>query len=245
MKQLICIYLLFLFSSCKTEPDKNKLENPISHPKISYTNRSLEEIKKSGILKVSTLYSPTSYFLYKGRPMGFEYELLERFASYLDVKLEISIANDINKLIPNLNNGQVDIIAYGLAVTNERKKKVDFSDYIYLTKQVLVQKKPDNWRSMKWSTLNKSMLHAPIDLINKTVSVRQETSYRARLENLANELGGNIYIDTLNGELTTEQIIKMVADGQIKYTVADDNIAKIMASYYSILDIEVPISFSQ
>ena len=37
----------------------------------------------------------------------------------------------------------------------------------------------------------------------------------------------------------------MVVDGQIKYTIADDNIASIVASYYPILDVETPISFSQ
>jgi membrane-bound lytic murein transglycosylase F len=37
----------------------------------------------------------------------------------------------------------------------------------------------------------------------------------------------------------------MVAEGEIKYTVADDNLASIYASYYPILDIDVPISFSQ
>ena len=52
-------------------------------------------------------------------------------------------------------------------------------------------------------------------------------------------------IDTLPGNLSTDEIIKMVADGQIKYTVADNNIASINASYYPILDIEVPLSFSQ
>lgn len=39
--------------------------------------------------------------------------------------------------------------------------------------------------------------------------------------------------------------IEMVLNGEIKYTVADNNIAGIFASYYPILDIEVPISFSQ
>jgi len=36
-----------------------------------------------------------------------------------------------------------------------------------------------------------------------------------------------------------------VADGKIKYTVADNNIAAITAAYYPILDIKVPLSLSQ
>jgi membrane-bound lytic murein transglycosylase F len=247
MKKLILIYLFFIFISCGSDEPKKKKESKKTTvtEQITYPKRNLAEIKKSGVLKVSTTYSATSYFLYKGKPMGFEFELLERFADYLGVKLEIVIANDIDKLIPNLKKGKVDLMAHGLTVTNGRKKEVAFSDYIYLTKQVLVQKKPDNWRTLKWSTLNKSILHDPIELLNKTVSVREATSYRERLDNLSDELGGTIYIDTLNGELTTEEIIKMVVDGTIEYTIADDNIAKVMASYYPILDISVPVSFSQ
>lgn len=247
MKKLFLIYILFVFVSCGSgEPKKKKdTKVPIPEKQVSYTKRSLAEIKKSGFLTVSTTYSATSYFLYKGKPMGFEYELLESFADYLGVKLKIIVAYDIDNLLPNLKNGKVDLMAHGLTVTNERKEEVDFSNYIYLTKQVLVQKKPSNWRAMKWSTLNKSVLHDPIDLLNKTVSVREETSYRERLEHLSSELGGMIHIDTLNGELSTDEIIKMVVDGKIKYTIADDNIAKIMQSYYPILDISVPISFSQ
>lgn len=247
MKPLFVIITFLVLISCSSE-EKTKKEKQVISKKtevIEYDKRSLEEIKDSGVLRVSTTYSATSYFLYKGKTMGFEYELLERFAKHLGVQLEIVVANDIDNLIPNLKSGKVDLMAHGLTVTNERKKEISFSKYIYLTKQVLVQKKPNNWRTMKWSTLERSVIHDPIDLLDDTVSVRAETSYRERLNNLSGELGGTIHIDTLNGVLTTDEIIKMVAEGDIKYTVADDNIAKIMTSYYPILDISVPVSFSQ
>jgi len=108
-----------------------------------------------------------------------------------------------------------------------------------------VQKKPDNWRKMKWSALQKSLIHDAIELIGDTVSVRARSSYITRLASLSEELGGQICIDTLPINISTDRIIKMVADGEIKYTVADDNIASINASYYPILNIDVPISFSQ
>ncbi|MDG2279483.1 MAG: transporter substrate-binding domain-containing protein [Flavicella sp.] len=251
MKRLFIISLFIIISSCGSDEQKtkkNEIASKIKNTKeapIIYKKRNFKDIKESGVLRVSTTYSATSYFLYRGKTMGFEYELLERFAEHLGVRLEIVVANDIDNLIPNLQSGKVDLMAHGLTVTNERKELINFSDYIYLTKQVLVQKKPNNWRSLKWSTLERSVIHDPMELLDDTVSVRAETSYRERLANLSSELGGTIHIDTLSGELTTDEIIKMVAEGKIKYTVADDNIAKIMASYYPILDIDVPISFSQ
>ncbi len=207
--------------------------------------RDLDEIKEDGVLNVLTTYSSTSYFLYKGQPMGYEYDLLKRFAEHLGVTLNIHISNNIDTMFTALEMGQVDLVAHGLTVTRKRKKKVQFSDYLYLTHQVLVQKKPDNWRKMKWSSLQSSLVHDAIELIGDTVSVRANSSYINRLENLSDEIGGKIYIDTLPANLSTDRIIEMVANGKIKYTVADNNIASIQASYYPVLDIRVPVSFSQ
>ena len=207
--------------------------------------RDLEDIKKDGVLRVITSYSSTSYFLYKGQPMGYEYDLLKRFAKHLDLELDIRISNDIDTMFNQLLNGDVDLIAHGLTITNQRKEMVDFSDYLYLTHQVLVQRKPENWRKLKWSALQASLIHDVIELIGDTVSVRANSSYITRLANLSDELGGIIHIDTLPGDLSTDQIIEMVASGEIKYTVADNNIASISASYYPELDIRVPVSFSQ
>ncbi|MFT4772616.1 MAG: membrane-bound lytic murein transglycosylase F, partial [Cryomorphaceae bacterium] len=102
-----------------------------------------------------------------------------------------------------------------------------------------------NWRKMHWSAIERNLINDPIELIGETVSVRQNSSYFARIKNLSDEIGGEIYIDTLPGRLSTDEIIQMVVNGEIEYTVSDNNIAAINASYYPILDIEVPISFSQ
>ena len=98
---------------------------------------------------------------------------------------------------------------------------------------------------MKWSEVQASLVHDAIELIGDTVSVSANTSYFSRLANLSEEIGGEIHIDTLPGDLSTDKIIEMVANGEIKYTVADNNIASINASYYPELDVRVPISFSQ
>ncbi len=236
------IFLIFLALqiSCNFKNSNKKASS-----KNKLVDRDLDEIKEEGVLKVLTTYSSTSYFLYKGQPMGYEYELLQRFAKHLDVELSLVISNDIDTMQQELNSGQVDLIAHGITVTRERKKNTQFSEYLYLTHQVLVQRKPDNWRTMKWSELQKSLIHDAIELIGDTVSVRANSSYIKRLANLSEELGGEIYIDTLAGNISTDKIIEMVASGEIKYTVADDNIASINASYFPNLDIKVPISFSQ
>lgn len=207
--------------------------------------RDLSDILADGKLRAMTTYSATSYFLYRGEPMGFEYELLTRFADYLDVELELVVPTDIDSLFYDLQAGTADILAHGLTVTKDRLTHVDFTDHFYTTHQVLVQRKPENWRSLNWRDLERSLIHDPMELIGDTVSVRRNSSYFERLVNLDQELGGGIVIDTLPGHLSTEEIIQMVVEGKIKYTVADDNIASINASYFPELDISVQIGFSQ
>jgi len=238
---LILSLFSLIFLTCNT---KNKENIPIED-NTNLISRDFEEIKKDGKLRALLAYSSTSYFLYKGKPMGYEYELLERLAEHFDLELEITVSEDLNSLLSELNKGAVDIVAYGLAITTERKKKAAFTDYLYLTNQVLVQRKPKNWRKLTLDNIKERLVQDPIQLIIDTVSVRFSSSYFDRLQNLSKEIGGTIVIDTLKGKLATAEIIKMVADGEIKYTLADKNLAQINASFFPILDVSVPVSFSQ
>src|SRR6056297_2025644 len=102
------IILTILISGCQKNGRKEK-----SHSKTSTAKTvSLEEIRKEGKLRVLTIYSGTSYFLYRGQPMGFEYELLKRFADHLAVELEIVVSQNIDSLLNNLNSGEIDLVAH-------------------------------------------------------------------------------------------------------------------------------------
>ncbi|NNC45342.1 MAG: transporter substrate-binding domain-containing protein, partial [Winogradskyella sp.] len=90
-------------------------------------DRDLEDIKKDGILRALVVYSSTSYFLYRGQAMGFEYELLQRLADDLELKLEIVVSDDLDSEFEVLNRGDVDLIAHGMTITNQRKWEVDFT----------------------------------------------------------------------------------------------------------------------
>ncbi|RZV56770.1 MAG: transporter substrate-binding domain-containing protein, partial [Flavobacteriaceae bacterium] len=242
-------YIIFLFIivliSCQKQGSGGKNSSSVNPIVEASVDRDLDDIKKDGILRALVVYSSTSYFLYKGQAMGFEYELLKRLADDLELKLELVVSDDLDSEFEVLNRGDVDLIAHGMTITNQRKWEVDFTEYLYLTRQVLVQKKPDNFRNISWKELQKQLIHDPIELIDDTVSIRRNSAYYERLMSLSNEIGGDIVIDTLSSQLSTGEIIDMVAKGKIKYTIADENLARINAAYNPILKIDVPISFSQ
>lgn len=246
-RPFIILLVTLLIISCQQQGKSVEVNDDVDYNSIvaNSVDRDLEAIKQDGVLRVLVVYSSTSYFLYRGQPMGFEYELLRQLAAHLDLKLEVVISDDLDSEFEVLNRGDVDLIAHGMTITNQRKWEVDFTDYLYLTKQVLVQKKPDNYRNMSYGSLQRELIHDAIELINDTVSIRRNSAYYERLLSLSNEIGGTIIIDTLDSQLSTGEIIDMVADGKIKHTIADENLAKINAAYKPILNIDVPISLSQ
>lgn len=245
-KCILALVLILVLMACNKNSNSTSINKEVYNEIVANSSdRDFEDIQADGVLKALVVYSSTSYFLYKGRAMGFEYEMLQRLAEQLNLKLEIIVSDNLDNQFEILNSGEVDIIAHGMTITNQRKWEVDFTEYLYLTKQVLVQKKPDNYRSLSWSKLQNYVIDDPLELIGDTVSIRKNSSYFERIISLSNEIGGEIYIDTLDSKLSTGEIIDMVVKGEIKYTIADENLAKINASSNPILKIDVPISFSQ
>ena len=72
IKQLLYSILLLTLTACKFAGNNNDSATE-NEPTDVY---DLAEIKEHGELRALVDYSTTSYFLYRGRPMGFEYELL-------------------------------------------------------------------------------------------------------------------------------------------------------------------------
>lgn len=227
------IFIIFSTFGCNT--NVKKTTKPLS----------IEKIKKRGKLIAITGYNAYSYFVYKGKIMGYEYELLNRFAAKIGVDVEIKTSKNINEMFEMLEKGEGDLIAFNLTVTNDRKKQTDFTKHFNTTHQVLVQRKPENWRRLTVDAINKSLIKNPIDLENKSVYVRNGSAYKTRIENLAEEIGGHIDIVVANDSVSTEDLIEQVAEGKIEYTISDENIARLNKAYYNNLDINTQISFPQ
>jgi|AntDeeMinimDraft_5_1070356.scaffolds.fasta_scaffold01539_7 membrane-bound lytic murein transglycosylase F len=238
------LFLCFLLIACSGEKKVSPGGDSENQSDISI-DRDLKKIKEDGVLTILTLYNSTSYFLYRGKTMGFEYEMVERLAKSLDLELRIKVADKFEDLFTMLNSGKGDMIAFGLSITQKRKNKVAFTNYHYLTHQVLVQRMPKNWRRLPGYKIKRHLVSDPIELIGDTVHIRKNTSYYERIQNLEQEIGGKIYIQPVDGNKTTDDIINMVVDGEIDYTVADYNLASVNKTYHPILDIGTEISFSQ
>ncbi|ERI85556.1 transglycosylase SLT domain protein [Bacteroides pyogenes F0041] len=222
---LLCLICLYCISGCRNRHHGKEIQ--IAH--------DLPQIKDSGELVVLTLYSSTSYFIYRGQEMGFQYELSEQFAKSLGLNLKIKVANSIRDLIEKLVTGEGDIIAYNLPITKEWKDSLLFCGEDVITHQVIIQQANGKYPLLKDVT----------DLVGKDIYVKPGRFYD-RLTNLNKELGGGIHIHNVSSDsITSEELIAQVAQGEIPYTVADNDIAKLNKTYYPNLNINLSISFDQ
>jgi membrane-bound lytic murein transglycosylase F len=233
---LLLFFLLFTYSCNK--PDKKGLLSP-------GVVLDLRDIQKRGFINVLVDNNSYSYFIYKGRSMGYEYELLKLLADHLQVDLRIKITSGIEKSISQLNNGECDILAVPLTVTKERTQRVQFTRPHFDSYQVLVQRKPDNWRKLSADDIDRQLIRRASELVGKEVHVMHSSSFSQRLKNLSEEIGGDIIAieDSANAE--SESLIRDVALGDIDYTVADHPIARVNAAYYPNLDVETVLSLPQ
>ena len=224
-KLFFILILLIPWVSCKQKKaEKETLKD------------DFELIKERKELTILTLYNSTSYFLYKGEEMGYEYELIKQFAEDNGLKLKVIVAENIGKLIEMLKAGKGDIIAYDIPITGDLKKEILHCGREVITHQVLVQPQKKGYKPLRNVT----------ELIGKDIYVEKDSKYENRINNLNNELGGGINIHLMNRDtLVTEDLIEMVAVGDLPYTLADNNIAKLNKTYYNNIDINLVVSFPQ
>ena len=77
-------------------------------------SRDWDQIKAKGKLTVLTENSTLSYFEFRGKQMGFEYEILDTFCKANGLKLEVKSLNKLEDFARYLNKGEGDVIAANL-----------------------------------------------------------------------------------------------------------------------------------
>ncbi len=234
------LILLWLASACKPSPESRKGE---TDEPAGGARTQLDQIRERGVLRVVTEYNSISYFIYKGQPVGFQYELLQELANYMNLELEVKVSNDLEENFADLERGDIDLIAMNLTVTADRKEMAAFSEPILETRQVLVQRKPELWEKMNARQIEKQLIRRQLELRGKTVYVQAGSVYACRLKSLSDEIGGGIEIREV--QIESEQLVQRVATGEIDYAICDENVGLVNTTYFPQLDVSTPISFAQ
>lgn len=182
---------------------------------------SLERVLRDGVLKVGTNYGRTTYYNGAIGPEGFEYELAKGFADYLGVELEVYPYYSLNDLFPQLANHHLDVIASGISMTPQRLAQFSFGPAYQDVSQKIVFKQGE-------------IRPRSLDKLNGRLLVVSGSSH-------SEVLNSSQLPETLNWQETeerdAEELLEMVAQGELDYTISDSNILAVVRRRYPQLSI--------
>lgn len=198
--------------------------------------RDYPQIEKSGILHIVTNMDPIGYFASSDTIAGYNHDMLAALQKYTNIKFEISLENSLDESFKGLQSGKYDLIARNIAINANLRESYSFVTPITYNKLVLVQRKPEY-------NEGKAPIRNHLELGNKTLHIPLNSPNKIRIDNLAHEIGDSIHIseDSLYED---EQIVMMVASGDVDYAVCDIQTTQLLSAKFPEIDIATDIGFT-
>lgn len=203
----------------------------------AHVESSADDCQLPDTLTVGTLYSPQSFFIYRGDTLGVDFEMARALADSLRRPMKVVVARSMPRLLEMLDSGRIDVAAYPVPITSETAGRILPAGPEQLTQQVLIQRvAPGDSAAIKDVT----------ELPGHDIYVFAGSKYEQRLHNLNSELGGTLQIHTIDPDsLAPEDLMELVSGGEIPLTVLDSDLARLHGGYYANLSADVAVSLDQ
>ena len=210
-------------------------------------------IRARDTLVVAAASNSTPYFIFKGEPLGYEYELLKEFAADHGLALRLVVAQQRDTLMAMLADGRADLVAARLTPLAEDSGRVAFTHALYRAEPVLVQQKaPASVAAARLpapvdtvlragpaerapkptspTTIRARLVQRPAELAGKKVTLPAKSPFGETLLELSDTISGDISV--IEVEASSEAVIREVAKGNVAYTVAEDDLARLQGAYF-------------
>lgn len=201
------VLIILSLAGCSPKPQQNVLDG----------------VQERGTLRVGTLMNPTSYYLAQDGEAGFEYELADGFAERLGVELKMVPRYNVQDLFAMLRDGEVDVLAAGLDRTAKRAAQFRFGPAYQTIGQRVVYKQGSRARPRSLAELTDEVV------------VVAGSSHHDYLESL-----GNAYPNLkwrASEEYDAEELLDMIMQDEIAFTIADSNTLDVKRRYYPDLSV--------
>ncbi|MGM0462142.1 MAG: membrane-bound lytic murein transglycosylase MltF [Fibrobacterota bacterium] len=170
-------------------------------------------IREANALRVITRNNSASYWIHRGKEVGFDFELAKAFARKLGVNLKILVADSRDELLSAVQNGRADIAAATITRTQKREEDAAFSVPYLRTREKIVTRANE---------AGESSVQTVEDLAGAEIVIRRGSAYEETLKNLRKTSGMDFTITTLDETVETEEILWKVAEGEYDMTLADE-----------------------
>lgn len=203
-----------------------------SLPGFNQTENRIAAIKARGVLHVSTVVSPLTYNVVNGKASGFDYELAQQFADYLNVELVVTPRTTISDLFDDLDKGSADLLAAGLTYNSKRSQNYQAGPtYYYVSQQMVYRVGSPRPKSLAGVTENQLMLssgHGVIDVLEQL----KESDYP--------DLSWSV-----SDKQTSNQLLGEVIDGSLPFTISDSIAVSLFQRVHPQLAVALDITDEQ
>lgn len=187
----------------------------------------LERIKDNDELVVVTRNAATTYYEGPHGPTGLEYDLAAMFADRLGVRLRLVMPDNFQDILGMVERGEAHIAAAGLTVTPQRQRRVRFGPvYQIITPQFVYRSGTTPPRDL--------------DGLPGVLEVLAGSSHEERLLELQAEFPDLTWRSNTTQE--SAELLHLVWEQLIDYTVADSNELAIHQRYYPELRVAFDIN---
>ena len=161
------------------------------------------ELKKTYKVATEGAYAPFNWVDQNGQLQGFDVDIAKELCNRIKVQCDI-VAQNWDGIIPGLLAKKYDMIVASMSITEERKKKVDFTQKYYNTPARLVAKKGSGIDPAKKETMQ-----------GKTIGVQVSTIH----EKFAKHMWGDVA--TIKSYDTQDNANLDLANGRLDMVMAD------------------------
>ena len=248
--RIILCFLIIFFSSISCRQEKEKQSTTSDSTRISTTDADstwfnfnseneflglgkpqlgdLDSMVVRRRIRALVPYTHLYYTINLSKRSGIAFEALTLFENSINKQLRLKphqvriifIPVNRSQVIPLLQKGYADLAFAGMTITEERKKKVDFSIPSITGLKEIVVGGPTSPK-----------LNSLADLSGKEIYLREGSSYESAALKLNDSLKSKgikpIIIKTLDPYLETEDVLEMVNSGVIPFSATVEDLAQL------------------
>ena len=120
-KSILILLLIIALGACteKQQSTQTPWGDTFGTDTTTSQTFSLRDIQESGEMGVLTISGPDTYYEYRGKQLGTQYLMCEKFAQKIGVSLRVDICRSVDEMVKKFKSGDADMIVYPIPTSTK------------------------------------------------------------------------------------------------------------------------------